>query len=117
VSAVHSVHARSELCDRPAIGQERVVADGRADKKLVRDGDRAARRAPGSASITSVPRSLASAASPLLAGYLLSVSAFGWPLIAAGGAKIVYDVLLLLMFRKIRPPEEARPAAEGGGRR
>ena len=72
---------------------------------------------PAAASITSVPRSLASAASPLLAGYLLSVSAFGWPLIAAGGAKIVYDVLLLLMFRKVRPPEEARPAVQGGGRR
>ncbi len=61
---------------------------------------------PAAASITSVPRSLASAASPFLAGYLLGLSPFGWPLIAAGGLKIVYDLLLLAMFSKIRPPEE-----------
>ncbi|MDQ3445215.1 MAG: MFS transporter [Pseudomonadota bacterium] len=61
---------------------------------------------PAAASITSVPRSLAAAASPALAGYLLSVSAFGWPLIAAGATKIVYDLLLLAMFRQVRPPEE-----------
>ena len=39
---------------------------------------------PAAASVTSVPRSLAAAASPALAGYLLSLSSFGWPLIAAG---------------------------------
>jgi MFS family permease len=61
---------------------------------------------PAAASVTSVPRSLASAASPLLAGYLLSISTFGWPLIAAGGLKIVYDLLLLGWFRNVRPPEE-----------
>jgi len=66
---------------------------------------------PAAASITSVPRSLASAVSPLLAGYLLGLSAFGWPLILAGGVKIAYDLLLLATFRAVRPPEEtaARP--------
>jgi MFS family permease len=58
------------------------------------------------ASITSVPRSLASAASPLLAGQLLSMSGFGWPLVIAGGLKIAYDLLLLRMFRSVKPPEE-----------
>ena len=67
---------------------------------------------PAAASITSVPRSLASAASPVLAGYLLSISTFGWPLIAAGGLKILYDLLLLAYFRNVRPPEEQR----GNGR-
>jgi MFS family permease len=62
---------------------------------------------PAAASITSVPRSLASAASPFLAGYLLGMSSFGWPLFLAGAVKIVYDLLLLAMFRKVRPPEEA----------
>lgn len=57
------------------------------------------------ASITAVPRSLASAISPTLSGYLLSASPFGWPLVAAGGLKITYDLLLLGMCRKIRPPE------------
>ena len=36
------------------------------------------------ASITAVPRSLASAASPMLAGYLLGLSSFGWPLLIGG---------------------------------
>jgi predicted MFS family arabinose efflux permease len=59
------------------------------------------------ASITSVPRSLASAVSPLFAGYLLGLSSFGWPLVIAGGLMIAYDLLLLATFRKVRPPEEA----------
>jgi len=70
---------------------------------------------PAAASITSVPRSLAAAASPVLAGWMLGMSAFGWPLIAGGAIKIVYDLLLLAMFSKVRPPEEAAalaPAAE-----
>jgi MFS family permease len=58
------------------------------------------------ASVTSVPRSLASAASPVLAGYLLGLSPFGWAFVAGGVIKIVYDLLLLAMFHKVRPPEE-----------
>ena len=55
---------------------------------------------PAAASVTSVPRSLASASSPLLAGYLLGISTFGWSLVIAGALKIVYDVLLLAFFRR-----------------
>ena len=58
------------------------------------------------AGVTSVPRSLAAAASPLAAGYLLGLSAFGWPLVAAGALKAIYDLLLLALFRHRRPPEE-----------
>ena len=58
------------------------------------------------ASVTNVPRSLASALSPTLAGALLAASAFAWPLVIGGGLKIAYDLLLLAMFRKVRPPEE-----------
>lgn len=61
---------------------------------------------PAAASVTSVPRSLASAASPLLAGWLLTVSSFGWPLAAAGCVKIAYDLMLLVTFRNVKPPEE-----------
>jgi MFS family permease len=61
---------------------------------------------PAAASITSVPRSLAAAVSPFLSGYLLGLSTFGWPLIAGGGLKILYDILLYGTFRKIRSPEE-----------
>jgi MFS family permease len=61
---------------------------------------------PAAASVTSVPRSLAAAGSPLLAGYLFSLSAFGWPLLIGGGLKLVYNGLLLGTFRNVRPPEE-----------
>ena len=61
---------------------------------------------PAAASVTSVPRSLAAAASPALAGALLAASGFGWPLLLAGSLKIVYDLLLLALFRNVRPPEE-----------
>jgi hypothetical protein len=58
------------------------------------------------ASITAVPRSLASALSPLRAGYLLTLSTFGWSLLAGGSLKAVYDILLLIRFRHVTPPEE-----------
>ena len=58
------------------------------------------------ASFTNVPRSLAAALPPLAAGWLLARSDFGWPLLVAGGVKALYDVLLLVGFRNVRPPEE-----------
>jgi MFS family permease len=61
------------------------------------------------ASITSVPRSLASSISPLAAGYLLQLSTFGWPLLIGGLLKTIYDLLLLATFRAVRPPEELPP--------
>jgi len=61
---------------------------------------------PAAASVTAAPRSLAGAASPVLAGYLLGLSSFGWPLVLGGGLNSLYDLLLLFMFRKVRPPEE-----------
>ena len=61
---------------------------------------------PAAASLTAVPRSFASALSPLLASYLLTLSSFGWPLIIGGVLKGAYDLLLLFKFRKLRPPEE-----------
>jgi MFS family permease len=60
---------------------------------------------PAAASMTAVPRSFASALSPLLASYLLTLSSFGWPLVIGGVLKGAYDLLLLFKFRKLRPPE------------
>jgi MFS family permease len=57
------------------------------------------------ASVTNVPRSLASGLSPLLAGALLHQSTFGWPLVCGGVCKLTYDVLLLILFRRVRPPD------------
>ncbi len=57
------------------------------------------------ASVTNVPRSLAAAVAPLVAGAMLSFSSFGWPLVCAGVIKIVYDLLLLRGFRSMHMPE------------
>jgi len=61
---------------------------------------------PASASITAAPRSIAGAASRILAGYLLGLSTFGWPLVIGGSLNSLYDLLLFGMFRGVRPPEE-----------
>jgi len=58
------------------------------------------------ASITNVPRSLASAFAPLPSGALLEISNFGWPLICAGALKLLYDVLLLRQFAAVMPEDE-----------
>jgi MFS family permease len=64
------------------------------------------------AGVTSVPRSLAAAVSPTIAGYLLSLSSFGWPLLIGGVLKIAYDLTLLMMFQHVRPPEETALGAK-----
>jgi MFS family permease len=53
------------------------------------------------ASVTNVPRSLASALPPLFVGAMLSYSAVGWPLVCGGLLKALYDVLLLARFRSV----------------
>jgi MFS family permease len=57
------------------------------------------------ASFTAVPRSLASAAGPTLAGALFAAGAMAAPLIACGALKIAYDVMLYAAFRKVAPRE------------
>jgi MFS family permease len=61
---------------------------------------------PAAASVTAVPRSLASAASPALAGALFAAGYQIWPLLLCGGLKILYDLLLLAAFHHLKPPEE-----------
>lgn len=61
---------------------------------------------PAAASIAALPRSLASAVGPLVTGYLLALSPFGWAFFAGGAIKGTYDLLLLALFRRHRPPEE-----------
>jgi hypothetical protein len=68
---------------------------------VVTPGERAA-----AAGVTNVPRSLASAVSPSIAGWLLAISPFAWPLVIGGGLKIVYDLSLLALFDAAKPPEE-----------
>jgi MFS family permease len=57
------------------------------------------------ASVTNVPRSLAAALTPVIAGWMLQHTSFGWPLVVAGAMKAAYDLILLAQFRAIRPEE------------
>ena len=61
---------------------------------------------PAAASVTAVPRSLASSISPAIAGVLLTTSFSGLPLVVCGALKIAYDLALLFSFRHVKPPEE-----------
>jgi MFS family permease len=58
------------------------------------------------ASVTAVPRSLASSVSPAIAGFMLAGPFSGLPLVVCGCLKIGYDLALLRMFRHTKPPEE-----------
>jgi MFS family permease len=86
---------------RAALSSMDVPARSSYVMAVVSPGERAA-----AAGVTAVPRSLAAALSPAFAGYLLTLSPFGWPLVICGALKIVYDLTLLGMFRKVKPPEE-----------
>ena len=86
---------------RSAAAQMDVPARTSYVMAVVDPGERAA-----AASFTNVPRSLATAGPPAVAGWMLDHSSFGWPLIVGGSLKIIYDLLLLALFRNQRPPEE-----------
>lgn len=86
------------LLARAALSQMDVPARQSYVMAVVPAEERAA-----AASVTNVPRSLASAIGPLFAGALLELSPIGWPLVVAGALKLVYDGLLLWQFRA-HPP-------------
>ena len=90
------------LLARMALSQMDVPARQSYVMAVVPVSERAA-----AASVTNVPRSLASALTPLLAGALLARSSFGWPLVLGGAIKIAYDLLLLAQFRAVPPVAEA----------
>jgi predicted MFS family arabinose efflux permease len=48
---------------------------------------------------TNLPRSIAAASTPLIGGWLIEHSSFGWPLVIGGILKMIYDVLLWVRFR------------------
>lgn len=91
------------LLIRAALSQMDVPARSSYVMAVVTEAERAA-----AASFTAVPRSLAAAASPALAGALFAASHCAWPLLICGALKIVYDLLLLFQFRSVKPPEEQR---------
>jgi len=75
---------------RAALSQMDVPARQALVMRLVDPDERAA-----AASVTNVPRSLATAATPALAGLMLDRTSFGWPLVVGGAMKALYDLLLL----------------------
>jgi predicted MFS family arabinose efflux permease len=89
------------LLGRTAMSQMDVPARQAYVMSMVPPEERAA-----AASVTNVPRSLASAFAPSIAGLLLTQTDFGWPLVLAGGLKVLYDVLLMAQFASRRPEEE-----------
>lgn len=52
------------------------------------------------AAFTNLPRSIATASTPWLGGWLLTKSSFGWPLVIGGSMKLAYDALLWIRFRR-----------------
>jgi MFS family permease len=89
------------LLIRAALSQMDVPTRSSYVMAVVTEAERAA-----AASFTSVPRSLAAAVSPALAGVLFAASFRAWPLLICAVLKITYDVLLLLQFRQHKLPEE-----------
>jgi MFS family permease len=72
---------------------------------IVRPEERSA-----AAGITGTARSVGAAVAPVCAGALLGNPALMSGLFfLAGGLKIIYDLLLLRSFRRVKPPEEAMP--------
>ena len=89
------------LLVRAALSQMDVPTRSSYVMAVVTEGER-----PAAASFTSVPRSLAAAASPALAGALFAASFQALPLLICGTLKILYDLLVLVQFRRLKPPEE-----------
>jgi MFS family permease len=59
-----------------------------------------------SAGILSVSRNSGAALAPLFTGPILAVPSLGLPFLLAGGLKIIYDLWIFAVFRKVKPPEE-----------
>lgn len=64
------------------------------------------RERPAAASVTSISRGLAAAASPTLAGALFAAGLEAWPLVICGLLKTIYDIALLWALHHLKPPEE-----------
>ncbi|HEX9786464.1 MAG TPA: MFS transporter [Candidatus Binatia bacterium] len=59
-----------------------------------------------SAGILSVARNTGAALAPLFTGAILARPTWGLPFLLAGGLKVIYDLWIFAVFRKVKPPEE-----------
>lgn len=83
------------LLARSALSQMDVPARSAFVMSVVTPAER-----PAAASLTAVPRSLASAAGPAIAGTLFTTGAMAAPLVACGVLKIAYDLALFAGFHR-----------------
>jgi len=86
------------LLARSLLSQMDVPARGAFVMSVVTPEER-----PAAASFTSVPRSLAAAASPSLTGVMFAAGAMAAPLVICGVLKIAYDLALPTAFRRVQP--------------
>lgn len=61
------------------------------------------------AGFTTTVRSAAQAAGPLIGGATAPIAGAGLPFFVGAAMKSLYDVLLWVNFRRVKPPEEMRP--------
>jgi MFS family permease len=61
-----------------------------------------------SAGITNLSRNIAQAISPSITGYIIGILSLSAPFVIGGLLKILYDIVLYINFRKIKPSEEEK---------
>ena len=59
-----------------------------------------------SAGVLSVARNTGAAIAPLFTSAMLAAPSLGLPFLLAGGLKVIYDLWIFALFRKVKPPEE-----------
>lgn len=100
--APSAIWAVALLLCRHSLSQMDVPTRQSYTMAVVEESDRTA-----AAGFTNVSRTVASSISPSLAGYAIANLWIGTPILAAGSAKIAYDLILYRVFRKTKPPDEA----------
>jgi len=86
------------LLARSALSQMDVPTRQAYTMVLVAPEERAA-----AAGVTNAVRPIAASAAPAISGLAFQAAASGLPFILAGALKVVYDVLIWITFRRIRP--------------
>lgn len=100
--APSAIWAVALLLCRHSLSQMDVPTRQSYTMAVVEESDRTA-----AAGFTNVSRTVASSIGPSLAGYAIANLWIGTPILAAGSAKIAYDLIVYRVFRKTKPPEEA----------
>jgi len=92
---------------RQTISQMDVPARQSYTMAIVKPQDRAA-----AAAVTNTSRTVAQSSSPPFSTQLMAVGSYTFPFVLGGTFKIIYDVLIYMNFRKIKPPEEKQVSKE-----